>query len=260
MLFDSHAHLAWCLDKQAAFASEAERICPAQAYLAVSTTLKDSELTAVLAQRFPWIHAAVGVHPWAIDPTLPPPSVAMNDLAKLIQSYPLTAIGEIGLDKSIIARVPLDQQLTWFEQQLQLALEYHLPVSIHCYKAWNEMLRLFQSSEYKQVRGVMHGFSGGAQMAKAFVALGLGLGVGPTFLKANARRYHQMVETVGVQHLVIESDAQPRPWDKACQQQLGCLSQLTHSIAERLGACPRQIEAQLWHNSLFYFALGDADG
>ena len=118
------------------------------------------------------------------------------------------------------------------------------------------MLRLFKSSEFSGVRGVMHGFSGGAEMAKQFVDEGFLIGVGPTYLKPNARRYHQMVEAIGIDYLVIESDAQPDPVDPNCTEQLATVSELVQVLAQRLSMSESRIQAQLWQNSRRIFDEG----
>ncbi|KUJ71108.1 TatD family hydrolase [Thiomicrospira sp. WB1] len=260
MIFDTHAHLAWCVVPKSTDTKTFAPSLPAQAYLAVSTTLKDSLETLHLAQFTQNIVPAIGVHPWFIEHESDSLEVVMSYLANLLQTHPYATIGEIGLDKSIVDRQPLSMQMDWFERQLALAVHYDRPVSLHCFKAWNEMLRLFKSSEFSGVRGIMHGFSGGAEMAKQFVDEGFLIGVGPTYLNPNARRYHQIVEAIGLDSLVIESDAQPDSDDPKCSEQLGKVSQLIDCMAQHLSMPVSRLKAHLWQNSRRLFMKVSKDG
>ncbi|MDR9499180.1 MAG: TatD family hydrolase [Hydrogenovibrio sp.] len=253
MLFDTHAHLTWCFDSNTHPAQTPTSDSEIDCFLAVSITLADSAQTLAMANGFPGIRSAIGIHPWFIDQSNDTLDDAMQKLSQLVEKQKITALGEIGLDKARADKTDLGVQQAWFEAQLKLAVQFDLPVSLHCFKAWNEMLRLFKSEAYTSVRGVMHGFSGGPEMAKQFVDEGFLIGVGPIFLNQNARRYHDTVKAVGVDHIVLETDAQPNEADPACRQQLSQLTELLEAVSRALSRSRESVEAQVWRNSCEIF-------
>jgi TatD DNase family protein len=254
VLFDTHAHLPRCFDPSThpaqTFTSD---YSPIDRFLAVSTTLEDSAWTLEMASAFPGVRSAIGIHPWFLDRVNVSLDDAVQTLSRFIEKQRISALGEIGLDKARADQTDLEVQLKWFESQLQLAVRFDLPVSLHCFKAWNEMLRLFKSETYASVRGVMHGFSGGPEMAKQFVDEGFLIGIGPVFLNNNARRYHDTVKAVGADHIVLETDAQPNDTDPSCKQQLSQLTTLLEAVSQALSRPKEMIEAQVWRNSCEIF-------
>jgi TatD DNase family protein len=205
--FDTHCHLA-----DANFSSDFLSQClasqsrPSSAqkhyYLAVSTSPEDWLKTVELGRQYPHVFPAIGLHPWFVQDGYLQQLSALDDFLSAHRDA-IFAIGEIGLDKGA-GRPSMVWQEVVFEHQIQLAERYDLPVSIHCTKAFNPMLTRLRDSN---VAGVMHGFTGGAVMAKQFVEAGMLIGVNSVLLNENARRYHELVQTIGLDALVLESDA-----------------------------------------------------
>lgn len=197
--FDTHCHLA-------AFQSH-DRLedhlflqCHCQ-FLSVGTSAKDWDRTLELSKRFPQVYSALGLHPWFVDEDFESALTLLDDY--LSSETGIVAIGEMGLDYSSNYRPTQSLQKIAFEKQLLMAQEYHLPVSVHCYKAYNDALSYLKKIP---VLGVMHGFSGGAELAQQFVKIGMKIGINGVVLNSNARRYHQMVKGVGLHNLVLETD------------------------------------------------------
>lgn len=259
MLFDTHAHLNWCFDSNTHPDQTPTFDSAIDCFLAVSTTLENSALTLRMAKSFPVLKPAIGIHPWFIDQSDTTLDNTVQKLSQLVETQKVAALGEIGLDKAHVDKTDLEVQQAWFEAQLRLAIQFDLPVSLHCFKAWNEMLRLFKSEAYTSVRGVMHGFSGGPEMAKQFVDEGFLIGVGPIFLNHNARRYHETVKAVGLDHIVLETDAQPNDTDPACRQQLSQLTGLLEAVSRALSRSRESVEAQVWRNSCDIFKQANHD-
>jgi len=171
--------------------------------------LASSRRAVELAERWPGVHAAVGVHPH--DAATWSPRV-LAEIRALARSPRVIAIGETGLDyyRNLASR---DSQLESFRAQLDLASERALPVIVHSRSATAEVFAELEAwiarANRKNGRpaGVLHAFSGDPEGARRAVTLGFLLGVaGPvTYPKADDLR--MMLAGVPAEHLLVETDA-----------------------------------------------------
>ena len=125
-----------------------------------------------LAAAEPDILAAVGFHPFALRrwPESEDAERAAN-LASFAAAHrpALAALGECGLDARL-TDVPLNRQLRMLAAHLEAARALDLPVVIHCVRSHSELLMLLQ--KFHGTRGILHGFSGSLEQAKALLRLG----------------------------------------------------------------------------------------
>ncbi|RUM91557.1 MAG: hypothetical protein DSZ27_05850 [Thiomicrospira sp.] len=232
-LFDTHCHLADPkFSHSLADDLEIANNHSTSEFLSVGSSTADWFDTLQLAKQFQSIHAALGLHPYFIESDYPS---QLKQLELLIASNSVSAIGEIGLDFSKGVTANDSTQMLVFSQQIQLAQTYNLPVSVHCLKAYNPMLNFLKNHP---VEGVMHGFAGGAQMAIQFIDAGLHIGINSVLLNQNARRYHELVQCIGLDRLVLESDA-PFGMNLDSDAPLASLMKVAIKIAELL-ECPVQ--------------------
>ncbi len=156
------------------------------------------------------IYMAVGVHPWWLE-SIDGDSISeelLNTVKYYLAQPACLAVGECGLDAVI--NTDFSKQLSIFEQQIELACEVSLPLIIHVRKTHNETLRLL--SRYRpKAGGVIHAFSGSAELAKQYWNLGfyLGIGGGITYPRANKTR--TAVQEVPLESLLLETDAPDMP-------------------------------------------------
>jgi TatD DNase family protein len=135
--------------------------------------LDSSRAAVTLARAHPGtIQAAVGIHPhFAADVT----AAAWEDLAALAAAPEVVAVGEIGLDfyRNLS---PREAQRAVFGRQLALAASLGKPVLVHDRDAHaairNALLALRSSGGAERVPGVLHAFSGDAEMASDLAAAG----------------------------------------------------------------------------------------
>jgi TatD DNase family protein len=85
-----------------------------------------------------------------------------------------------------------------------MALQFNKPISVHCIKAHNDMLRMLAE---QPVCGVMHGLGASVPLAQRYIDLGFKIGLNGVLLRCNAVRYHQLVHFFGLEHFVLETDA-----------------------------------------------------
>lgn len=123
----------------------------------------------------------------------------------------LVAVGEIGLDYHWEDECPREKQKEVLIAQLELAKKHDLPVVIHDREAhgdndWN-ILR-----KYKP-KGVVHCFSGSAELAQETVKLGMYIGLGGVVTFKNARHSVEVAKTIPLDRLLTETDA---PYMRPC--------------------------------------------
>ena len=161
---------------------------------------KASSLEAIkLSEKFPFVFAAIGIHPHeAAD-------AAQADLAELEALYSnkkVVAVGEIGLDYHYDFS-PRETQLEFFEKQIILANELSLPIIVHDREAHEDTMSLLK--KYKP-KGVVHCFSGSAEMAKEVLKIGMYIGLGGAVTFKNARKPLEVAAIVPEDKLLLETD------------------------------------------------------
>lgn len=218
LIFDSHAHY-----DDPAFDEDRDRLlrafpsCGVSAVINAASDLASSHAGIRLAETYPAVWAAVGIHPQEAG------RAALEDEQELrgLTVHPrVVAIGEIGLDYHY-AEPSRQTQLNWFRRQLQLAAECRLPVIIHDRDAHEDTLRLLR--EFRPA-GVIHCFSGSVEMAREVTELGMYIGLGGAVTFKNARKPVEVAAAVPLDRLVLETDAPymaPVPYrGKRCDSRL----------------------------------------
>jgi TatD DNase family protein len=158
---------------------------------------KIASLAAAIEGLFP----AFGLHPMLADLY---GEVLMTDLARYAEKA--VAIGEIGLDY-LLPEVPRELQLTAFRGQLQLAVDMGLPLLIHCRRAFQDLLLIMREEHAEKVGGIMHAFSGSQETARECIELGFAISVAGPVTYLNAVRPLELVKSIPLVHLVLETDA-----------------------------------------------------
>ena len=177
--------------------------------LECATHSGDAPAAVALAHRYPFVRAAVGIHPESLgEEDAPTVAVYGGDWrAELAAMRPffedpaVIAVGEIGLDHHW--PLPAREQLELFEAQLQLAAEMDLPVSVHDREAHAETYALLR--QYKP-RGVLHCYSGSAEDAVWLVEQGMALGFGGAATYKGAKRAAKVLAAVPRSAVVLETD------------------------------------------------------
>lgn len=200
-------------------------------------------------------HLAPGLHPFYIEEHC---SEHLDDLAQILKTEQCIAIGEIGLDTFLKQhKVPevYEKQKIFFSEQLELAQQFNLPVLLHIRKAHADTLKILKQHQFKR-GGIAHAFGGGIEEAKAFIKLGFKLGITGQITNPNAKKLHQVVKTVGIEHLVLETDC-PDMTPLCCQTSSETRTRNTpvnllfvlSGLAEVLNMHEVQVAEQIWHNT-----------
>ena len=166
----------------------------------VGCDLPSSERSIALAQKYPFVYAAVGSHP---DDAARVDGKLLDAYRRMCAENKVRAIGEIGLDYHY-EDVPRAQQLIAFEQQLELAEAMHLPVIVHEREAHGDAMDILR--RHPDVTGVFHCFSGSKEMALWLVERGWYVGFTGVLTFKNARRAVEAAQALPLDRILIETD------------------------------------------------------
>ena len=198
LIFDSHAHY-----DDAKFDKIRDELLEALPRHGVCGVINcgcdtlSSKKALAYAEKYPYIYAAVGVHPENIG------GGTAAEIEELSKHKKCVAIGEIGLDYYWVSDNK-KEQIDLFEEQLILANRLRLPVIVHDRDAHADTLELLKKL---RPRGVVHSFSGSAQMAKEILNLGMYIGIGGVITFKNAKKLPEVVEMLPEDRFLLETDA-----------------------------------------------------
>ena len=202
MFFDTHTHLddeKFDTDRDELITSlKDEGLTLA---VNIGANMETSKNSIEMAEKYDFIYASVGVHPNDVG------DMTESDLAQLEEwaKHPrVVAIGEIGLDYHYDEPDPEIQKI-WFERQLLLAKKLNMPYIIHDRDAHADVLEIIKKVGY--FNGVMHCFSGSAEMARQVTDLGMYVSIAGQVTFKNAPKVQAVAQTVPLDKLLIETDS-----------------------------------------------------
>ena len=202
-LIDTHCHLDMPdyqanLDQVLADASR----CGVTRIITIGIDFTSSRRAVELAQCYEGVYAAIGIHPHDAEAT---DEETFRLLVELTAAPKVVGYGEIGLDYAKNYS-PKDVQLRVFARQLELAKELHLPLIIHDRDAHEDTLRLLRDKGPFPQGGVMHCFSGDAELAEQVLDLGFYVSIPGIVTFPNAAMMREAVQKVPIDRLVLETD------------------------------------------------------
>ena len=160
-----------------------------------------------VAERWPDVRFAIGVHPHAAGKYGGDADGAARDVEAAMAAQPLTrGLGEIGLDYHYDFS-PRDVQQDVFRRQIALARARRLPIVIHTREAESDTFAILAETAASDVGGVFHCFSGDRAMARRVLDAGFHVSLAGivTFPKATA--LHEVARLVPIDRLLIETDS-----------------------------------------------------
>ncbi|TAL14562.1 TatD family deoxyribonuclease [Patescibacteria group bacterium] len=167
-------------------------------FLCVGTSLDSSRRAIDFAQDHPEASATVGIHPHETKD-------GWEELAAIIEKGSVVAVGEIGLDY-YYNHSPRDVQTKALKWQIELALQYDLPIIFHVRDAFDDFWPVFDS--YKgDIRGELHSFTDNKVNLDEGLRRGLYIGVNgiSTFTKDESQR--ELFASIPLDRLLLETDA-----------------------------------------------------
>ena len=159
--------------------------------------------TIELMEQYPFMYGSLGIHPCD---TTGLTEEDMDWLAGQSRLDKCVAIGEIGLD--YYWDEPERQlQKKWFARQLRLAQEVGLPVVIHSREAAQDTVDLMRAEHAERSGGVIHCYSYGRELARAFLDMGFYFGIGGVVTFKNGRKLKETVEYLPMDRILLETDS-----------------------------------------------------
>ena len=159
-------------------------------------------------QRFGCL-TGFGIHPmWVAGPYLHSKRDDIATLRSWVEREKPELIGEIGLD-FFIPDFNQSEQEWFFAEQLKIARDFDLAVSLHVRRSQDHILKHLRRIKVRG--GFAHAFNGSAQQAAEFVKLGFCLGFGGTATFPQAQRVRGLLQAVPIENVVVETDAPDIP-------------------------------------------------
>lgn len=255
MLFDTHAHY-----DDARFDEDRDVLLSSMPAHNVGLILnpgcdvETSRKAISFAQKYPFVYAAVGIHPENINGNWNSDLAVIKELAE--SESRVCAIGEIGLDyyweKDERARA---RQQVVFARQMELARELGKPVIVHDRDAHADCLEI--ARRYQGVPGVFHCFAGSVEMARELLKLGYHLSFTGVITFKNARRAIEVIREVPLDRLMVETDSPymaPEPYRGRRNSSL-YVHRMVETIAEIKGVAVEEVERITTENGKQLFGI-----
>jgi TatD DNase family protein len=229
MLHDAHNHL-----QDEALARHLPRIAESWAasrefgaMVVNGTHPSDWPRVGELAARQLFVRPAFGIHPWSVG--TPRPSDWLEKLRELLDAHPNSSVGEIGLDRWIIegagaeeprlagrTRASIQEQIDVFVPQLAIATERDCAVTIHCLRAYEDLLPLLRSIPLPARGFLLHAYGGPENLVPELCSLGAYFSFNPNFLNPRKERQQETFKQIPIERLLCETDAPamipPQSW------------------------------------------------
>lgn len=253
MIFDSHAHY-----DSSKFNEDREELLSSMQENGIGTivncgaSLKSVTAVVELAEKYPFIYAAVGLHPDEVGDLNEERFAFLREQCK---KEKVVAVGEIGLDY-YWDNESHETQKEWFVKQLNLARELDLPVIIHSRDAAEDTLKIMK--EYGQgLRGVIHCFSYSKELAEEYVKMGFYIGIGGVVTFKNGKKLKEIAATIPLDRILLETDCPylaPEPHRGKRNSSL-YIPYIAEEIANLKGITYEEVVAQTEENAVRLFGI-----
>lgn len=219
--------------------------------------IDDTSVAAMLdlCRRYPgYCYPMIGFHPTSVDADAMPKVKEMKKL--LTEGHPYIAIGEVGLDLYWDKTYLKEQQLV-LEEQIQWALEWKLPLVIHCREAFPELFEVLRPYKNTELTGVFHSFTGTQEEAEELIGYSrfmIGINGVVTFKKSTLP---ESLKVVPMERLVLETDSPylaPVPF-RGKRNESSYVKRVAVKLAELYGMEIGEVERQTTANALKVFKI-----
>ena len=207
----------------------------------------------LLEEKFPGkCIAMMGLHPCSVKENY---LDELNIVKDWMAKRKFAAVGEIGLDFYWDKTFAV-QQYEAFKMQIELSLQYNLPIVIHTRNAMQETIDVVKEYKSKGIRGIFHCFGGTEENANEIIEAGFYLGIGGvlTYKKSGLA---EVLEKIDLKHLVLETDAPfltPVPF-RGKRNESSYLKFIVEKLAEIKNVTPEEVASVTTTNAQKIFGL-----
>ena len=203
MIFDTHAHYdddAFDEDRDELLSGMTAK--NVEYIVNVGASMASSKRSIALAEKYPFIYAAVGVHPDEVGELN---EEKFNRLREWTKHEKVKAVGEIGLDY-YWDKERHDLQKHWFMRQMELAHEVNLPIIVHSREAAKDTLDMIIAAKPLDLSGIIHCYSYSVEQAREYLNMGYYIGIGGVLTFKNAKKLKEVAEYAPLSQIVLETD------------------------------------------------------
>jgi TatD DNase family protein len=253
-MIDTHSHLYlpdFEEDLQAVI-DRCKEVGIEKVYLPAIDSSTHDAMMALAAAESGWCIPMMGLHPCYVTADHSP---EMQLVESWLAKEPFAAIGEIGLDFYHSTEFK-QEQVDVFLRQMDLALQYELPIVIHSRSSMDECIKLIADHGKGQIKGIFHCFGGDERQARKIIDLGFMLGIGGVVTYKNAG-LAKILEQLPLDALVLETDAPyltPVPF-RGKRNESSYLTHVAAKIAEIKGVSVEEVAQVTTNNSKKIFRL-----
>lgn len=201
-LIDSHSHLTFSdnLSEIEGMITKAKHANVSK-IINVCTDLKSLQIAETVINRHPEIYIAAGISPNDVEKD----NAAFYSLIeKYAKAKKIVAVGEIGLDY-YYHKQSKEIQISFLKKQIELAIEYKLPVIIHCREAFEDLFKVCEP--YPSFKAVLHCFTGSLDEAKKVLQIGWYLSFSGIVTFKNSIELQKVAEQTPLEKMLIETDS-----------------------------------------------------
>ena len=221
----------------------------------IGFSLEGNQKALELAKKYPgFLYNTAGIHPDQADFTT---KEDINKLEEFIQNNIVYGLGEIGLDYHYL---PFDKEKQqWlFKVQLELAKKYGLPVIIHSRDANQDTFDILKPYA-KDLKIVMHCYSGSKELAKEYNKLGIYISLGGPVTFKNSVTPKEVCASVDLDKFMIETDCPymaPVPM-RGKRNEPSFLPYILDTVSEIKRIEKEELEKILDQNTIKFFNIGE---
>lgn len=214
------------------------------------------DMLKVCAQYPGYCYPMLGYHPTSVDGSSMEKVLQMKK--RLVSGHPYIAIGEVGLDL-YWDKTYLREQQEVLDEQIQWALEWNLPLVIHCREAFAELFDVLKPYKDTGLKGVFHSFTGTADEARKALEYDnfmLGINGVVTFKKS---ALPEVLKLVPLDRLVLETDSPylaPTPF-RGKRNESAYVGRVADKLADIYGVSASDVCSITSKNALKVFNISD---
>lgn len=175
--------------------------------MTISTNPHNLDEVIAISKTFPQIYCTQGLHPHEGKEWNEEVKAHVIRNLKNPENTKILAVGEIGLD-FYYSKSPRDEQITAFEEQLQIACDFDLPVVIHSRDADEDTMAVLKNfSTTLKRKGVIHSFTSGLELAQFALDEGFYLGFNGIITFKNAENVRDALRITPMNRFLLETDS-----------------------------------------------------
>lgn len=252
MIIDSHCHLDFKV-----FNTDREQVIERASHAGVSKiiipgvmqkTWRDIKLCC---ETYPQLYPCYGLHPYFIDQHK---EADLELLRHWVKTSKPVAIGECGLD-FYLKNLDQKKQIFYFEEQLDIALEFNLPVVIHARKSTEAVIDGIKKRP--GLSGMIHSYSGSYEQAIKLIELNFYLSFGGPITYEKSTRLRKVVKSLPLDNLLVETDAPDQAMSNAStlRNEPAFITEVIKSIAHLHNTTEQEVARFTTENAKKLFQL-----